>query len=165
MMMCRGHTVHGREGLAGDGSGRALEGRGGLGGYGLRGRLGLGRLANFVNGELFGRATDVPWAVIFPRGGNIPRHPSELYEAALEGLALFIIMALLARNPKIRAKHGLLSGVFLALYGLFRFAVEFFREPDPQLGFLFAGATMGQLLCLPMIAFGVFLMLRRAKGA
>lgn len=122
--------------------------------------LGLGRIANFINGELFGRVTDVPWAVIFPRGGDLPRHPSELYEAALEGLALFIIMALLARNPAVRARHGLMSGIFLVCYGLFRFSVEFFREPDPQLGFLFAGATMGQLLCLPMMVVGGALILR-----
>jgi phosphatidylglycerol:prolipoprotein diacylglycerol transferase len=116
--------------------------------------LGLGRLANFVNGELFGRPTDVPWAMIFPRGGDVPRHPSQLYEAGLEGLVLFLILYFLARRPWVRERVGLLSGSFLTLYGLFRFTAEFFREPDPQLGFLFDGATMGQLLCLPMIAVG-----------
>ena len=125
--------------------------------------LGLGRLANFVNGELFGRTTDVPWAVLFPRGGSMPRHPSELYEAALEGLALLLIMAWLASTPSLRARAGFLSGSFLVGYGSFRFFVEFFREPDPQLGFLFAGATMGQLLCLPMIAFGAILIARAMR--
>lgn len=125
--------------------------------------LGLGRLANFVNGELFGRTTDAPWAFVFPRGGDLPRHPSQLYEASLEGVVLFILLYLLARNRWVRAHDGILSGVFLAGYGTFRFCVEFFREPDPQLGFLFAGATMGQLLCLPMIAFGLILMWRAMR--
>jgi len=116
--------------------------------------LALGRLANFVNGELFGRVTDVPWAVVFPRGGDQPRHPSQLYEAALEGVLLFIIMWMLARSPAVRRWSGLLSGLFLGLYGLLRFSAEFFREPDAQLGYLFAGATMGQILCLPMIVLG-----------
>jgi phosphatidylglycerol:prolipoprotein diacylglycerol transferase len=119
--------------------------------------LGLGRLANFVNGELFGRATEQPWGIVFPRGGDMPRHPSQLYEAGMEGLVLFIALNGLARCAGLRAREGVISGAFLALYGLFRFGCEFFREPDPQLGFLFAGATMGQLLCLPMIAFGVAL--------
>lgn len=122
--------------------------------------LGLGRLANFVNGELFGRPTDVPWAVVFPRGGDIPRHPSQLYEAALEGVVLYLLLTWLATKPAVRERTGLLSGLFLALYGLFRFGVEFFREPDPQLGFLFSGATMGQLLCIPMFLFGAYLIWR-----
>jgi phosphatidylglycerol:prolipoprotein diacylglycerol transferase len=125
------------------------------------GPIGLffGRIANFVNGELYGRATDVAWAVEFPRGGFVPRHPSQLYEAALEGLVLFVVLALMVRNPAIRARPGILGGVFLAGYGLSRFVVEFFREPDPQLGFLFAGATMGQLLSVPMIVGGAGLAL------
>lgn len=123
----------------------------------------FGRLANFVNGELYGRVTDVAWAVIFPRGGEMPRHPSQLYEAALEGLVLYVILFFLSRRLKIREREGMLSGVFLALYGLFRFGVEFFREPDPQLGFLFVGATMGQLLCVPMVAFGAYLVWRANK--
>jgi phosphatidylglycerol:prolipoprotein diacylglycerol transferase len=122
--------------------------------------LGLGRLANFVNGELFGRVTDVPWGVVFPRGGDLPRHPSQLYEASLEGIVLFLILFFIARQKNLATKHGLLSGVFLTFYGLFRFGVEFLREPDAQLGFLFAGATMGQLLCVPMIAYGLFLIAR-----
>jgi len=122
--------------------------------------LGLGRLANFVNGELFGRVTDVPWGVIFPRGGELPRHPSQLYEAAGEGLILFLIMMILVRIPFVRERKGMLSGVFLSLYALLRFGAEFFREPDPQLGFLFAGATMGQLLCVPMFIYGEYLTTR-----
>jgi phosphatidylglycerol:prolipoprotein diacylglycerol transferase len=122
--------------------------------------LGLGRLANFVNGELYGRVTNVPWAVAFPRGGYLPRHPSQLYEAGLEGLVLFLILYVVALNPKWRARPGILSGVFLLGYGLFRFLVEFVREPDQQLGFLYAGATMGQILCVPMMMFGLYLIMR-----
>lgn len=118
--------------------------------------LGLGRLANFINGELFGRPTDVPWGFVFPRGGDLPRHPSQLYEAALEGVLLYFVLAFLSRLPFVRQREGFLTGSFLGLYGLFRFIVEFYRQPDPQLGFLYAGATMGQLLCLPMIALGCF---------
>jgi phosphatidylglycerol:prolipoprotein diacylglycerol transferase len=126
----------------------------------------FGRIANFINGELYGRVTDVPWAIVFPRDlDHLPRHPSQLYEAALEGVVLFVIMLLLARMPKIRERPGCLSGCFLAGYGLFRFGVEFFREPDRQLGFLFGGATMGQLLCIPMFLFGVVLILRSRKFA
>jgi len=125
--------------------------------------LGLGRLANFVNGELYGRETDMPWGMIFPRGGDVPRHPSQLYEAATEGLLLLIIMFFLQRQPKVRARMGLLSGLFLCLYGLMRFGIEFFREPDAQLGFLFAGATMGQLLCLPMIVAGLAIIVWSGK--
>lgn len=120
----------------------------------------FGRLANFVNGELWGRVADVPWAFVFPRGGALPRHPSQLYEAASEGLLLYIILTVLALFPAVRARKGLLSGLFLGLYGAFRFVCEFFREPDEQLGFLFAGATMGQLLCVPMILFGGYVIFR-----
>jgi len=123
----------------------------------------LGRIANFINGELFGRTTDVAWAVVFPRGGELPRHPSQLYEATLEGIVLFIILSLLARSTRIRNCYGFISGSFLVGYGVFRFIVEFFREPDEQLGFLFAGATMGQLLCLPMILFGAFFIVRSMR--
>lgn len=125
--------------------------------------LGLGRLANFVNGELFGRETNVPWGVVFPRGGQVPRHPSQLYEALAEGLILFVILFFLSRRKDIQKRKGFLSGIFLILYGIFRFFIEFFREPDPQLGFLFAGATMGQLLCLPMIAVGSVLLVLSIK--
>ena len=125
--------------------------------------LGLGRLANFVNGELYGRATDLPWGVVFPRGGPLPRHPSQIYEAILEGLVLFLVLFFFSRVKTFRERTGFLSGVFLFGYGLFRFSVEFVREPDQQLGFLFAGATMGQLLCLPMMLFGAYLILRSCR--
>ncbi len=117
----------------------------------------FGRIANFINGELWGRATDVPWAMVFPTGGELPRHPSQLYEAALEGLALFIIMLLLVNFTKIREKTGVLSGLFLLGYGAARAFVEQFREPDEQLGFLWEGLTMGQMLSAPMILGGAFL--------
>ena len=117
----------------------------------------FGRVANFINGELFGRATDVPWAMVFPRGGPAPRHPSQLYEAALEGLVLFLILLAVDRLTGARARHGLLIGIFLTGYGAFRFFIELFREPDAHLGFLFAGATMGQILSLPLLAFGLYL--------
>jgi phosphatidylglycerol---prolipoprotein diacylglyceryl transferase len=119
--------------------------------------LGLGRLANFVNGELYGRVTDVPWAVLFPRGGDLPRHPSQLYEAGLEGLVLFALLAALSQIPALRARYGFLSGVFLMDYGLFRFLAEFFREPDVQLGYVVVGTTMGQLLSVPMFVAGVMI--------
>ncbi|WP_119681951.1 prolipoprotein diacylglyceryl transferase [Indioceanicola profundi] len=119
----------------------------------------FGRIANFVNGELYGRVTDVPWGVVFPHGGPLARHPSQLYEALLEGLVLLIVMAVLARRPALRERNGFLTGAFLTGYGLSRFAVEFFREPDAQLGFLFAGTTMGQLLSIPLILIGLVLIL------
>jgi phosphatidylglycerol:prolipoprotein diacylglycerol transferase len=113
-----------------------------------------GRLANFVNGELYGRVTDVPWAVKFPRGDYLPRHPSQIYEALLEGLVLFIVLYVLAHRDSIRARPGILTGVFLIGYGLCRIFIEFFREPDAQLGFILEGITMGQILCVPMIMLG-----------
>ena len=126
--------------------------------------IGLGRLANFINGELYGRpAPDVPWAMVFPNGGPDPRHPSQLYEAALEGLVLFIVLQILWRSEAIRRKPGILTGLFCAGYGVSRFIVEFFRTPDAHLGFLFAGATMGQLLSVPLILFGAWAMWRANK--
>ncbi|WP_025899721.1 prolipoprotein diacylglyceryl transferase [Sneathiella glossodoripedis] len=119
----------------------------------------FGRIANFINAELFGRPTDVPWAMVFPNGGPMARHPSQIYEALLEGLVLFIVMMFL-RNTQIGQKPGFLTGVFLIGYALARGFVEFFREPDAHLGFLFAGATMGQLLSLPMIVIGAWLISR-----
>jgi phosphatidylglycerol:prolipoprotein diacylglycerol transferase len=113
--------------------------------------LGLGRLGNFINGELFGRTTDVPWAMVFPSGGPLPRHPSQLYEAALEGLLLFIILWTL-RNRDFRP--GTLVSVFLVGYGAFRFIIEFFRQPDPQVGLLWNVLSMGQILCVVMIITG-----------
>ncbi len=124
----------------------------------------LGRIANFINGELWGRASDAPWAVVFPHAGPDPRHPSQLYEAALEGALLFAVLLALWRVARFRERPGFLTGAFLAGYGAARFVVEFFREPDAHLGFLFAGATMGQLLSLPMIVAGLWLM-ARSPGA
>jgi phosphatidylglycerol:prolipoprotein diacylglycerol transferase len=114
----------------------------------------LGRLANFVNGELYGRVTDVAWGVKFPRGDFLPRHPSQLYEAALEGLLLFVVLFVLARKESVRERPGIITGVFLIGYGCCRIFVEFFREPDAQLGFIFSGISMGQILCVPMIILG-----------
>lgn len=118
----------------------------------------LGRLANFNNGELWGRPTDVPWAIVFPTGGPLPRHPSQLYEAALEGLVLFAILWWLFWKTDARDYPGRLMGAFTLGYGTFRFIVEYFREPDAQLGTLNWGLTMGQTLCLPMIAGGLYLL-------
>jgi phosphatidylglycerol:prolipoprotein diacylglycerol transferase len=127
--------------------------------------LGLGRLANFINGELWGRvAPDVSWAMVFPGGGPLPRHPSQLYQAALEGLALFVIVNLLWRNEAIRRRPGILTGVFLIGYGLFRIVAELFREPDNFIGFLPGGTTMGQWLSLPMILFGLFSIWRARRA-
>jgi phosphatidylglycerol:prolipoprotein diacylglycerol transferase len=123
----------------------------------------LGRLANFVNGELWGRPTDVPWAVAFPDGGPIGRHPSQLYEAGLEGILLFAVLGLLFWRTDARYKPGLLTGVFVLGYGLSRFLVEFFRQPDAGLENLSWGLTMGQTLTLPMILAGLFL-IATAKG-
>jgi phosphatidylglycerol:prolipoprotein diacylglycerol transferase len=115
----------------------------------------LGRVANFVNGELFGRVTDISWGVIFPRGGEEPRHPSQLYEAATEGILLFIILFSLIHVKSIRERTGTISALFMLGYGLFRFGCEFFREPDVQLGFIVEQVTMGQILCVPMIVAGL----------
>lgn len=120
----------------------------------------LGRLANFINGELFGRVSDAPWAMVFPRGGPAPRHPSQLYEAALEGLLLFIVLYLLSRSQAIRNRPGVLTGVFLVGYGLARAFVELFRQPDAHLGTLAAGLTMGQWLSIPMMIGGLYLIIR-----
>jgi len=122
--------------------------------------LGFGRLGNFVNGELYGRVTDVPWAMIFPAGGPLPRHPSELYEFLLEGVVLFTI--LWTAKDRIRTT-GALTSLFITLYGVFRFAVEFFREPDPQLGFILGPFTMGQVLSATMALTGVSLLCLRLK--
>jgi phosphatidylglycerol:prolipoprotein diacylglycerol transferase len=125
----------------------------------------FGRLANFVNGELWGRVTDVPWAMVFPTGGPEPRHPSQLYQAGLEGIVLFAVLNLLVRRPALRARQGFLTGAFLAGYAVARMTGELFRQPDAQLGFLIAGATMGQLLSLPMLLAGLWLMLRARDAA
>lgn len=122
--------------------------------------LGLGRIGNFINGELFGRVTEVPWGMIFPKGGPLPRHPSQLYESALEGGLLFLILWYL-KDKKL--PDGSLLGIFLILYGAFRFFVEFFREPDVQLGYILGPFTMGQVLCSVMILGGVCLMIYLKK--
>lgn len=120
----------------------------------------LGRLANFVNDELWGRVTDVPWAVIFPNGGPHPRHPSQLYEAFLEGIVLFSVLAFLVLRWKGRWRVGLTSGVFLIGYSLSRMAVETVRQPDAFIGFLAFGTTWGQWLSVPMLLFGLYLVWR-----
>ncbi len=119
----------------------------------------FGRLANFINGELYGRQSDVPWAMIFPGSDGLPRHPSQLYEAALEGLLLFGLLALLATRTGAPHYPGLLGGVFLAGYGAARAFAELFREPDAHLGLLWLDLTMGQILSLPMIILGLGLIL------
>lgn len=114
----------------------------------------LGRIANFINGELWGRPTDVPWAFVFPGAGPLPRHPSQLYEAALEGLVLFVILTIAVRAGALK-RPGLTVGLFAIIYALARSFSEFFREPDPQLGFLWGGLTMGMLLSIPLFLAGV----------
>jgi len=125
----------------------------------------FGRIANFINGELWGRATDVPWAMVFPDAGPSPRHPSQLYEATLEGLALFVLLALLIRGGALK-RRGTISGVFAIGYGVARIVSECFREPDVQLGFLWGGLTMGMLLSIPVILLGVAVLVvaRNAKA-
>ena len=118
----------------------------------------LGRVANFINGELWGRPSDVPWAIVFPGGGPLPRHPSQLYEAGLEGIGLFLALAILVRAGALK-RPGLVIGAFALGYGVARCIAELFREPDPQLGFLWGGLTMGMLLSLPMILAGLGLIL------
>jgi phosphatidylglycerol:prolipoprotein diacylglycerol transferase len=120
----------------------------------------LGRIANFINSELWGRAADpaLPWAMIFPNGGPIPRHPSQLYEATLEGIVLFTILAVMIRMGALK-RPGLILGSFIAIYGIARIIGEFFREPDPQLGFLWGGLTMGMLLSVPMIIAGAVIIM------
>ncbi|MGM0481753.1 MAG: prolipoprotein diacylglyceryl transferase [Pseudomonadota bacterium] len=120
----------------------------------------FGRLGNFINGELWGRVTDVPWAIVFPSGGPVPRHPSQLYEALLEGLLLFILLWWFKQKPR---GLGAVSGLFLLGYGVARFTVEFFREPDAHLGVLSLGLSMGQWLTLPMIVVGAALLINASK--
>ncbi len=125
--------------------------------------IGLVRIANFINQELWGRPTDVPWAVRF-RGVADARHPSQLYEALLEGLLLFLVLFVAVRRPGMRRPAGRLTGLFLLGYGAARSFVELFREPDEHLGFLFGGVTMGQILSLPMILIGAWLLRRGLPG-
>lgn len=121
----------------------------------------FGRLANFANGELYGRASDVAWAMVFPHGGPDPRHPSQLYQAFLEGIVLFAVLVFVGRTTYARARPGFVAGAFLAGYAIARLIGELFREPDAHLGFLFGGLTMGMLLSLPMLAAGLILMGRK----
>jgi phosphatidylglycerol:prolipoprotein diacylglycerol transferase len=116
----------------------------------------FGRIANFINGELFGRETDVPWAMAFPNGGPVPRHPSQLYEAVCEGLLLFLLL-LLAEHRGARRRPGIVTGLFLVGYAVARMSGELFRQPDAQLGFLVLGTTMGQLLSIPVLIAGILL--------
>jgi phosphatidylglycerol:prolipoprotein diacylglycerol transferase len=120
----------------------------------------LGRCANFINGELWGRVTDVPWAMVFPTGGPEPRHPSQLYQAALEGVLLFALLQWAVRQERLRARPGFISGLFLLGYGIARILGEFFRQPDAHLGFLLGAVTMGQVLSVPMVLAGIWLMRR-----
>lgn len=125
----------------------------------------FGRIANFINGELFGRVSDVPWAMVFPAGGPEPRHPSQLYEALLEGLVLFLVLLAASRSAAIRSRPGLLTGIFCAGYAVARAAAEFAREPDAHLGLVVGAATMGQLLSLPLLALGLYMVWRAARAA
>jgi len=119
--------------------------------------LGAGRVGNFINGELWGRVTNVPWAMIYPHVDSNPRHPSEIYEMLFEGLFLFLILWIYSSKPRPRMA---VSGLFLLCYGVFRFSLEFLRQPDPQLGFIAMGwMTMGQLLSIPMILFGIVILI------
>lgn len=127
----------------------------------------FGRLGNFINGELYGRITAAPWAMVFPDGGPLPRHPSQLYEAGLEGVVLFLILWGVRAKPwqqnNANWPHGTMLALFLLLYGCCRFLVEFFREPDEQLGFIALHLSMGQLLCLLMVGAGILLWLGRKR--
>ncbi|HJU19100.1 MAG TPA: prolipoprotein diacylglyceryl transferase [Stellaceae bacterium] len=118
----------------------------------------FGRIANFINGELFGRPTHVPWAMVFPMGGAVPRHPSQLYEAFCEGILLFLLL-FVAERLGWRRRPGLVTGLFLAGYAVARMSGELFRQPDPQLGYLIFGMTMGQLLSIPLLLAGIALIL------
>ncbi len=120
----------------------------------------LGRIANFINGELYGRMTDAPWGMIFPGSDLQPRHPSQLYEAVLEGLVLLLVLGFLFYRTKARNYPGFMSGIFLLGYAVSRIAIEPFRQPDPQLGTIFGPITMGQILSLPMILIGLYLIIK-----
>lgn len=122
----------------------------------------LGRLANFANAELYGRVTqNVPWAIVFPNGGDMPRHPSQLYEAFFEGIVLFVVLNLVWwLSDRYRKRQGFVTGLFFVLYGVFRFGIEFFREPDAHLGLVLGKLSMGQILCIPMVLLGLLLINR-----
>lgn len=120
----------------------------------------FGRMGNFLNGELWGITTNIPWAIVFPSGGDLARHPTQLYEAFLEGVLLFVILWMLAKKPR---QNGFLSGIFCIGYAFFRSMCEFFRVPDPQYGYFFEYFTMGQFLSLPMFFIGIYLIARARK--
>ncbi len=123
----------------------------------------FGRMANFINGELWGRPTNLPWAMVFPSGGDVARHPSQLYEAALEGLVLFVVLRLATHRFLALARPGLVAGLFLTFYALSRISLETVRQPDAHLPDFPLGLTMGMLLSLPMLAGGLWLILRARK--
>ncbi|MBC8300163.1 MAG: prolipoprotein diacylglyceryl transferase [Pelagibacterales bacterium] len=123
----------------------------------------LGRVANFLNSELYGKETEVPWSVIYPKIDNLTRHPSQIYEAIFEGLILFLILNLLVKK-NLLGKKGLISSCFLIFYSLFRFVLEFFREPDPQIGYLIINMTMGQILSLILFVIGISLLLKKNES-
>ena len=123
----------------------------------------FGRIANFINGELWGKVTNVPWGIVFPNAGEYPRHPSQLYEAGLEGLLLFIVLALIILNKGLR-KKGLVSGSFLFIYSSSRIFIEFFREPDQHIGYILPNLTMGIILSIPFLVIGLFLILNSLKN-
>ncbi len=125
----------------------------------------FGRIANFINGELYGRITSSPLGVIFPSGGPLPRHASQIYEAILEGLVLFIILNIAAIKGNSLKKPGFITGLFLILYSIFRIIVENFREPDIHLGYILPNVTMGQILSLPMLFIGIFLLCTSIKSS
>lgn len=123
----------------------------------------LGRISNFINGELFGRVTTKPWGIIFPYGGVYPRHPSQIYEALSEGLLIFIVLYIMVRWFRLWKKPGIITGSFLSMYAICRFMIEFVREPDPQLGLFGDYFSMGQILSIPMFLFGVFLIIYASR--
>jgi len=125
----------------------------------------FGRLANFINGELWGKPTELPWGIVFPNGGPLPRHPSQLYEAFLEGLVLFVVLRILTHRYGSLRRPGLTGGAFIAGYGAARILIELVREPDPQLGYLFGPVTMGMLLSIPMVLVGIAAMAIALKRA
>ena len=122
----------------------------------------FGRIANYLNSELYGKVTNVPWSVTFVNIDNSPRHPSQLYEASLEGVLLFLILIFLVKNNFLK-KRGFISSLFLILYSTFRFLIEFFREPDSQIGYLIFNLTMGQILCLIFVTIGIFLLKKNER--
>lgn len=125
----------------------------------------FGRIANFINGELYGRVSEVPWAMVFPAGGPLPRHPSQLYEALFEGLVLYLVVRWVTHGLKRLDRPGYTTGVFIAGYGVFRILCEFFREPDAHIGFLALGVTMGMVLSLPLVLLGLWAIWRANRRA